>query len=334
MVEIKKAFLKFLKEEKNTFFKKFFYYFLFSLSFFYSFLVNLRNYLYDKKILKTYKSRKKLINIGNIVWGGTGKTSLVIYLAEKLKDKYKLACILKGYASDEYKLVREKIKNVFEAKNRVSLLKSLEDKFDVFLFDDCFQYRKLLYDLNILVMKEDDLGSPQLIPAGIWREPPQNIQRADLIIINYAKNKEYVKKKLAFLNKNLEIFFMHYRFKNFLNINKEIVEPSYFKNKNIGLLSAIGYPEGFLRSLKDEFDFLKIKKTIFYPDHFQFKQEELKKVEKEFLKEDIKDIIITHKDYYHINFEKASLNYFIFDVELQIEEEEAFLKKIEDVLSC
>ncbi|OQX80788.1 MAG: tetraacyldisaccharide 4'-kinase [Candidatus Omnitrophica bacterium 4484_70.1] len=332
MVGLKIKYLRFLEKRKNLL-ENFFWYLLKLFSFLYLFFVETNNWLYEKGIRKSYKSKKKLINIGNIVWAGTAKTSLVIYLATKLKNKFRVACILKGYAPDEYQLVKEKAGNIFEAKNRLSLIKKLEDEFDVFILDDCFQYRKLFYNLNILMMREKDLYSFNLIPAGIYREPLKSIRRADLVVVSYVENKEFVRRRLLSLKNDLEIFFLHYKFKNFLNKEKRIVDASYFRNKDVGVLCAVGYPQGFLDTLKKEISFLRIKKFVFYPDHFQFKDKEIKKIEKRFLEEGIEDIIITYKDYYHIDFEKTSLNYFIFDVDLYIEEEELFLKKIEDVLS-
>ncbi len=332
MVGLKTKYLRFLEKRKN-FLENFFWYLLKFFSFLYLFFVETNNWFYEKGIRKSYKSKKRLINVGNLVWAGTVKTSLVIYLATKLKNKFRVACILKGYAPDEYQLVKEKTADVFEAKNRLSLIKRLEDKFDVFILDDCFQYRKLFYNLNILMMKEKDLYSFNLIPAGVYREPLKGVRRADLVVVSYVENKEFVKKRLLSLKNGLGIFFLHYKFKNFLDKEKRIVDASYFKNKDVGVICAIGYPQGFLDTLKKEASFLRIKKFIFYPDHFQFKDKEIKKIEKRFLEEGIEDIIITYKDYYHIDFEEASLNYFIFDVDLYIEEEELFLKKIEDVLS-
>ncbi|MCS7083766.1 MAG: tetraacyldisaccharide 4'-kinase, partial [Aquificaceae bacterium] len=61
-------------------------------------LINLRNYLYDKNILKSCKFNAFTISVGNIALGGRGKTTLSLYLAKELKD-LKPCVLLRGYLS-------------------------------------------------------------------------------------------------------------------------------------------------------------------------------------------------------------------------------------------
>ena len=69
------------------YFKRICRFFLLTLSYFYLACINIRNFLYDKKILKNFKIKNFVISIGNIVVGGTGKTPFTLYLAQKLLDK-------------------------------------------------------------------------------------------------------------------------------------------------------------------------------------------------------------------------------------------------------
>ena len=62
--------------------KKILYPILIPISWLYGFIIWLRNKLYDKKWIKSYSFSKPIISIGNITTGGTGKTPLVIYLAQ------------------------------------------------------------------------------------------------------------------------------------------------------------------------------------------------------------------------------------------------------------
>ena len=48
----------------------------------YLLVITLRNWLFDRNIFKTTKVAAKVISVGNITIGGSGKTPLVIYLAE------------------------------------------------------------------------------------------------------------------------------------------------------------------------------------------------------------------------------------------------------------
>lgn len=60
-------------------------------------LVKLRNFLYDKELLKSYKVDVPVISVGNLSIGGSGKTSLVRFLAENLYDKFRISIISRGY---------------------------------------------------------------------------------------------------------------------------------------------------------------------------------------------------------------------------------------------
>ena len=71
---------------------------LYPLSIIYGVIISLRNTLYKWNILKSYVVDKPVISIGNITTGGTGKTPLVRYLAEKIvKMGYRPGIISRGY---------------------------------------------------------------------------------------------------------------------------------------------------------------------------------------------------------------------------------------------
>lgn len=60
-------------------------------------LVNLRNFFYDKGLLKSYQVNAFVISVGNLSLGGSGKTSLVKFLAENLYDRFRISIISRGY---------------------------------------------------------------------------------------------------------------------------------------------------------------------------------------------------------------------------------------------
>ena len=56
-------------------------YLLFPFSIIYGFITSLRNFLYDYNILESKKYNVKVISIGNLVMGGSGKTPMVEYVS-------------------------------------------------------------------------------------------------------------------------------------------------------------------------------------------------------------------------------------------------------------
>ncbi len=333
-VSAKIWYINFLKRKDKYFFSMCLYYFLVGLSYIYQLLLFLRNKAYDYKFFPVYSVHKKVISVGNISWGGVGKTSLVSYLHTRLSSFIKVASITKGYAKDEVMLLKNKLDNVFDSKNRVSLIRSLEKKFDLFILDDGFQYRRLKRDLDIVIISSREFCSSwHLLPADVLREPLKSLRRADIVVINYWRlihNLDYWQKRLLSINPRLKIYLSEYIPRGFLDKNRRLIKMDYFQKKKVAVLTAIGYPQGFIDILRKLS--INIKKIFIYPDHYEFDRKDLFSIEQKLKKNDIYNIIITYKDFYHIDLENAQLNYFILDVDLKIEEEENFFNEVKKVL--
>lgn len=157
----------------------------------------------------------KVVSVGNITLGGTGKTPAVIALAQEAMKRGLQPCILtRGYkgkskgpcfvstgtaplldeyqAGDEALLMAEKLKGIpiVKAKDRYEAamfaLSSLASAscLDLFILDDGFQHWKLYRDINILLLDSiSPFGNRRLLPLGSLREPINAISRADIIVI-------------------------------------------------------------------------------------------------------------------------------------------------------
>ena len=174
---------------------------------------------YSIKKRHVFKNQKKLphkvISIGNLTLGGTGKTPATIALAEEAREIGFKPCILtRGYrgrargpcfvsrgerpvldayqAGDEALLMAEKLKGVpiVKGKDRYKAgmfaLSSLSPALcpDLFILDDGFQHWGLFRDKDILLIDSTNpFGNRRLLPLGSLREPISEISRADLIVI-------------------------------------------------------------------------------------------------------------------------------------------------------
>jgi len=166
---------------------------LWPVSLLYGAVVRLRAWLYAHGWLKQKRLKAPVISVGNLTVGGTGKTPMVIWLAEHLLAEGKRVAILsRGYrgangTSDEVELMR------FRFQGRVSFgvgkdrfaegcrLES-QEHLDVFLLDDGFQHLQLARDLNILLMDASRPLGDALLPAGRLREPLTAMSRAEAIV--------------------------------------------------------------------------------------------------------------------------------------------------------
>lgn len=189
---------------------------LIPLSWLYAASIHLRNILYTHGIFKARRLPCRVISVGNIVVGGTGKTPAVIAIAKHLqREGIRVAILLRGYKRH----VREKVTIVSDGEKVCAspvesgdeaymMAKHLRDipiivgkcrysagqvalehfKVDVLLLDDGFQHRQLARDADILTIPTTHpFGNPEkLLPAGTLREPRTALRRADLILLTHA----------------------------------------------------------------------------------------------------------------------------------------------------
>ena len=152
-------------------------------------VLNTRNLFYKNGVVESTRLPVRVISIGNITTGGTGKTPLVEFLARHLLEKKKKVAILsRGYGgnnplqksndnvNDECLILMENLRNVpvLAGKNRVINGERAIRDYDVdcLVLDDGFQHLKLKRDLDIVVIDSlDPFGGENLIPRGSLREP-------------------------------------------------------------------------------------------------------------------------------------------------------------------
>jgi len=174
---------------------------LWALSVLYAGAMSLRASFYARGWIKQKRLQGSVISIGNLTVGGTGKTPMVIWLAERfLSEGKRVAVLSRGYrgqgnTSDEIELMKSRLQGrvVFGVgKDRYAEGKRLESGVDVFIMDDGFQHLALGRDLDIvLVDATRPLVREWVLPAGRLRESCSAINRADVVI--FTRTEESVK---------------------------------------------------------------------------------------------------------------------------------------------
>jgi tetraacyldisaccharide 4'-kinase len=163
------------------------------LSLLYGSAAMLRAWLYQRGLLKQNRLNRPVISVGNMTVGGTGKTPMVIWLAERLLAEGKRVAILsRGYrgsggTSDEIELMKLRLQNrvMFGVgADRYAEGRRLESAgVDVYLLDDGFQHLQLARDVDIvLVDSTRPLRQEFLLPAGRLREPQSALNRATSVV--------------------------------------------------------------------------------------------------------------------------------------------------------
>ena len=271
-----------------------------------------------KSITHKIKHKIKVICVGNLYLGGTGKTPLAIDLVKSLKKLGKKTTLIKKFYKnhiDEFNLIKSNKISYFSDKNRnTAILKAKKNKYNVVVLDDGFQDPSFYKDLSIICFNEKQLiGNGRIIPAGPLRQSISSLKNSKIIVINGKKNIKFEQKILA-ISKSIEIYYSNYR----------PVNTNEFKNYDLIAFAGIGNPENFFSLLKESK--LKVKKTISYPDHYKFSKNELLKIISTAKKNNLK-IITTEKDHYRIkHFKLKDIRY--LKTKLEIKNKNKLIKNI------
>ncbi len=295
---------------------------LFPIAVLYGFITSIRNYLYDKGILKSHAFDVPIIAVGNLSVGGTGKTPQIEYLIRLLSPQYKVATLSRGYKriskgfiladananaevlGDEPFQYFQKFPQIQVAvdadrRNGISQLLAQKDKPDVILLDDAFQHRKVKAGFYILLTAYDDLFcNDWMLPTGNLRESRSGAQRADMIIVTKCPNtiseiaQEKIRQKIG-LDK--PIFFSFVDYDDQVYSATDSFSVSEIKNKTKILLAGIAKPKPFFDFLKAENDMV-----ISYPDHHHFSNAEIEALKSQAGE---KIIVTTEKDFVRLEAE-------------------------------
>lgn len=298
-------------------------------------IINKRNSLYKKGSLKSRTLGVPTISVGNITVGGTGKTPLVAYVAEVLAKKGEKVCVIsRGYKrKDENKRVLVSdakiiLSNVAEAgdepielaekligkayvvadANRVEAGLWVREKFRItaFVLDDAFQHLKVQRDLNIVTIDATNpFGNEKTLPAGILREPLENLKRADVFVItraNLIEDVKRLKRKIRHYNETAPILSARNKTSELTGL-KEPFDTN--KNDCYFAFCALGNPDNFFDQLVAEnFDIVGTKK---FPDHHSYSQKDIEDLEKQANDLKAKALITTAKDGVKLSNLKFSL---------------------------
>ncbi len=276
--------------------------------------VIINNFFLSFKKLNNNKNIKTIC-LGNIYVGGTAKTPLTIKLNQILqKLNFKTATIKKYYKNqiDEQKLLAKK-SNLYCKKKRVDALNiAIKDNIDIAIFDDGLQDRHLKYDLSFVCFNNVNwIGNGFLIPSGPLREKLKSISKYDAIFLSGNEdNNSYIKNSIKKIDPNIKIFETYYEPTNHQEFN---IDDNYL------IFSGVANPNSFKNTLlKKKF---KIIKEINFPDHYQYKKQDIEKIK--LMAENIKaKIITTEKDFVKIPKEYSNnINFLEIDIIIKQENE-------------
>jgi tetraacyldisaccharide 4'-kinase len=306
----------------------------------YGAVVSTRTALYAGGFFKRKRLKTPVISVGNLTVGGTGKTPLVIWLAERLTQQGKRVVILsRGYrgaagTSDEVELMKSRLRDRVTfgvGKNRFIEGARIESQqaVDVFLLDDGFQHLQLARDLDIVLMDASRPVGPTLLPSGPMREKASALSRAGVIVFTRTENTVGANEAIQRLS-NLPVFAASTKLLGFrsLDTSAPLRPASTLTEGPFFAFCGIGNPEAFVRDL--ERWGIAPAGHRFFRDHHRYTLEDVRDIEKSARRAGAKALVTTEKDSFNLSAARFSLPVYIAVIDLQIGNEIQFLALVDN----
>lgn len=326
----------------------------------YGSIIIVRNLFFDKAVFKSEKVNAKIISIGNINVGGSGKTPLVIFVTNLLKNSgYKVGVLSRGYGrkSSGYKLVSkgntiltsveecgdEIYHTALECKvaaavseNRVKGANKLieEAKINSIVLDDAFQHRWIARDIDLVIIDQSFINNKSffthnLLPAGDLREGFESLKRADAIIINRKfLDIEEINSEMKNHFDGRNIFTSYYKAISFVDAMRKIeYSLDDFKGQESLVVSGIANPQSFLNVLGKVH--VNTQNKMIFRDHKNYTLKEVQQIRKQFYTTNSHSVVTTEKDAVKLsrfNREFDDVDIFYLKINLCMDDEESFNK--------
>jgi tetraacyldisaccharide 4'-kinase len=237
------------------------------------------------QLRRAVKLRAPVISVGNLTMGGSGKTPMTLYLAERLS---KAAILTRGYrrqstrnlilsageqadwrdTGDEAQIfLRSRVAPVGIGADRAQVGRLVEDRFAVehFILDDGFQHWKLARQVDIVLI---DALDP--FPRGRLREPLASLARADILVITRSRAPSpQIERELRRYNAAAPIFYSRVKPECWIEGSSgEVLEVGDPRLASAAAFCGVANPASFWTTLADIG--VQPAARIAFPDHTRY----------------------------------------------------------------
>ena len=252
--------------------------------------LRVREKLYEAGVFKTRHLKHPVISVGNLTLGGTGKTPLTMFLAERMKARgFRPVILSRGYrrssrgplivsrgggplvpwteSGDEPSLMAQRLRGmaavvVGESRHEAGLLAERENLGDLFLLDDGFQHRALHRNVDIVSIDPEEWHAGEsLLPTGRWREPRNALNRAHAACVQSTSNS-------AKLDLAIPTFQVELKVEGFRSDG--------LADRSVTAFAGIAKPERFFRTLESLG--IRIDQRVPFPDHHHYQAADVAKL--------------------------------------------------------
>lgn len=287
-----------------------------------------RKALYDLGVLPKKKLKAKVVCIGNLTTGGTGKTPAVLLAAHTLRQRgHNVAVLSRGYGrkgpagdvtvlldgrhsdwrtcGDEPWMIHQSLAGqgvpVLVCPDRAKSGEIAVEMYDsrVIILDDGFQHLRLHRDLDVvLINARNPFGGGRLLPLGDLREPVSALRRAQMVVITHADRVTApelaaLRERIESIHPGVSVLESAHKADHLLDVRTEKKQPlAHLKGRAVVALSGLGDPLSFESSLEELGATLAQKWR--FPDHHAYTARDLESVQK--LRGDL-PLLTTLKDF-------------------------------------
>jgi len=329
---------------------------LWPLSLIYGAASHLRSRAYRTGLLKSRRLGGSVISIGNLTVGGTGKTPMVLWIAERLLAEGKRVGILtRGYrggtvatpesragasgttkTSDEVQLLKARLGDRVSfgvGADRYENGRRLASQgIEWFVLDDGFQHIQLARDVDIvLIDATNPFGGGHLLPSGRLREPLGALARADIIVVTRSDHAPAIEAVIQ-RHSDAPVFYAQPKVDSIREVKGGMTGPQQTEERpgNLFAFCGIGNPKGFLLTLRDAGITVLGHKA--FPDHHRYTARDAEQVQRDALAAGASALICTEKDLYNLgDMFEGKLKLYCVSISMKIAREDDFWAQVVSV---
>lgn len=255
----------------------------------------LKNALHDNGLLAQVRVRAPVVSVGNLTVGGTGKTPMVVLLAERaLRAGRTVAIVARGYGgqadehgrTDEVALLAARCPGarlVVGPDKTAAALSAVAQGADFVIVDDGLQHRRLHRDTEVVMVDaRAPFGNGSVLPGGPLRETPAGLGRASLVVLTHGETlgqeeRETVLTQVRAFRLSVPVVWAEHRATGVRPVTGgDTLEPASLAGQDVFLFCGIASPEGFRQTVEDLG--ARVTGVLAFPDHHEFRPEDLARV--------------------------------------------------------
>ena len=308
-----------------------------------------RAWAYRAGVLRAKRLRGMVVSVGNITVGGTGKTPMTAWVAERFLDSgRKVAVLARGYRplekasgeagggigfgwNDEIALLNEKLGGRVEfgvGADRFEKGRALEAAgVDCFVLDDGFQHQQLARDADIVMIDAaNPFGGGHLLPAGRLREPLAALRRASIFVIHRTEKAPALEAKIRRYSA-VPIYFSQTKLVGIEVFGETEATAASAQRQKFFAFCGIGNPAAFIADLKKWN--ISVAGQRFFRDHHRYTRDDLGRLAQEAMAAGAEALLCTEKDTYDLPAGvEMPMRVFFCRIALQFNDEEGLWRTV------